>query len=119
MKKMVVMSPGGGAMVVAALLCGCAAQTPVEQAFAGGSVRFACGNGESVEMQFASHGASGVLRRSGWTVELPQRASDTGYAFSNGLTTVQGAGPEMTIQVGHLAPVWCRSQSIRVAGSAK
>ena len=114
MTKWVPQVAGGAATIL--VLCGCSSLPPVEQAFSGGSVQFACGNGESVEMQFSPGTDRGVLRRSGWTVELPKRAADKGYAFSNGLTTVQGAGSEMTIQVGHLAPVWCRSQSTLIAG---
>ena len=37
---------------------------------------------------------------------------ETGHA----IMAVEGKVSEMTIQVGHLAPVWCRSRSMVVAG---
>jgi membrane-bound inhibitor of C-type lysozyme len=120
MKKMVPLCSGALATL---LMSGCASQPPVMQAFDKpvdpGSVQFACGNGEKVEMQFFPEQGRSVLRRSGWTVELPKQAVDTGYAFSNGPTTVLGKGNELTIQIGHLAPIWCRSKSpMMVAGTA-
>ena len=119
MRKLVPL--GSGALAALVLLSGCATQSPaLQQAFeepAGpGSMQFACGNGEKVEMQFYPEQNRGVLRRSGWTVDLPRRAAETGYAYSNGPTTVLGKGNELTIQIGHLAPIWCRSnRSMMVA----
>jgi membrane-bound inhibitor of C-type lysozyme len=104
-------------------LAGCASQPPVMQSFAQpadrGTMQFACGNGEKVEMQFFPDQGMSVLRRRGWTVDLPQRSVETGYSYSNGPTTVVGKGNELTIQIGHLAPIWCRSNSpMMVAGTA-
>lgn len=118
MKKMV---PLFSAALATLLLSGCASQPPAPQAFGQpadtGSMQFACGNGEKVEMQFYPEQGRSVLRRSGWTVELPKRAAEAGYAYSNGPTTVLGKGNEMTIQIGHLAPIWCRSsRAMMVAG---
>ena len=117
MKTMVLL--GSGALATL-LLSGCASQPPAMQAFSapadGSSMQYACGNGEKVEMQFYPEQGRSVLRRSGWTVELPKQATETGYAFSNGPTTVLGKGNELTIQIGHLAPIWCRSnRSMMVA----
>ena len=119
MKKLVLLGSGALATLV---LSGCASQPPVLQAWSEpadhGSMQFACGNGEKVEMQFYPEQGRGVLRRSGWTVDLPKRAADSGYAYSNGPTTVVGKGNELTIQIGHLAPIWCRSKSpMMVAGA--
>jgi membrane-bound inhibitor of C-type lysozyme len=109
----------GVALVSAALLSGCATQNAVQQAveepIGAGRMQFACGNGEMVEMQFVPERDHGVLRRSGWSVELPRRAVDSGYAYSNGPTTVRGKGNEITIQIAHLAPIWCRGRSMLVA----
>lgn len=118
MKTMVLL--GSGALATL-LLSGCASQPPAMQAFSapadGSSMQYACGNGEKVEMQFYPEQGRSVLRRSGWTVELPKQATETGYAFSNGPTTVLGKGNELTIQIGHLAPIWCRSnRPMMVAG---
>jgi membrane-bound inhibitor of C-type lysozyme len=118
MKKMVPLCSGVLAIL---LLSGCASQPTLEQAAGAptdrGSMQFACGNGEKVEMQFYPDQGRGVLRRSGWTVDLPKRAAETGYAYSNGPTTVLGKGNELTIHIGHLAPIWCRSsRSMVVAG---
>ena len=118
MKTMVLL--GSGALATL-LLSGCASQPPVMQAFNapadGSSMQYACGNGEKVEMQFYPEQGRSVMRRSGWTVELPKQATETGYAFSNGPTTVLGKGNELTIQIGHLAPIWCRSnRPMMVAG---
>lgn len=117
MKTMVLL--GSGALATL-LLSGCASQ-PAMQAFSaptdGSSMQYACGNGEKVEMQFYPDQGRSVMRRSGWTVELPKQAADSGYAYSNGPTTVLGKGNELTIQIGHLAPIWCRSnRGMMVAG---
>ena len=119
MKKVVPLCSGALATL---LMSGCASQPPVMQAFGEpadrGSVQFACGNGEKVEMQFYPEQGRSVLRRSGWTVELPKQAAETGYACSNGPTTVLGKGTDLTIQIGHLAPIWCRSRGpMMVAGT--
>lgn len=118
MKTMVFLSSGALATL---MLSGCASPPPALQAFSeptdGSSMQYACGNGEKVEMQFYPGQGKGVLRRSGWTVDLPKQAAETGYAFSNGPTTVLGKGNELTIQIGHLAPIWCRSsRAMLVAG---
>uniref|UniRef100_A0A7S3MHQ3 C-type lysozyme inhibitor domain-containing protein n=1 Tax=Spumella elongata TaxID=89044 RepID=A0A7S3MHQ3_9STRA len=117
MKKMLTLCSGALATLV---LSGCASQPPALQAFGeptDSSMQFACGNGEKVEMQFYPEQGHSVLRRSGWTVDLPKQATDSGYAFSNGPTTVLGKGNELTIQIGHLAPIWCRSnRPMMVAG---
>ena len=121
MKTMVLL--GSGALVTL-MLTGCASQPPAMQAFTEpadrGSMQFACGNGEKVEMQFYPDEGKGVLLRSGWTVDLPKQAAETGYAYSNGPTTVLGKGNELTIQIGHLAPIWCRSsRPMMVAGGVQ
>ncbi|PJI98715.1 membrane-bound lysozyme inhibitor of c-type lysozyme MliC [Acidovorax sp. 69] len=117
MKKMLTLCSGALATLV---LSGCASQPPALQAFGeptDSSMQFACGNGEKVEMQFYPEQGHSVLRRSGWTVDLPKQATESGYAFSNGPTTVLGKGNELTIQIGHLAPIWCRSnRPMMVAG---
>jgi len=118
MKTMVLL--GSGALATL-LLSGCASQPPAMQAFStptdGSSMQYACGNGEKVEMQFYPDQDRSVMRRSGWTVELPKQPADSGYAYSNGPTTVLGKGNELTIQIGHLAPIWCRSnRGMMVAG---
>lgn len=118
MKTMVLLGLGALATL---LVSGCASQPPAMQAFSapadGSSMQYACGNGEKVEMQFYPEQGRSVMRRSGWTVELPKQAADSGYAYSNGPTTVLGKGNELTIQIGHLAPIWCRSnRGMMVAG---
>ena len=116
MTKMVML---GSSVLMGLWLSGCSSLPPAEQALGGGSVQFACGNGENVEMQFVPGQQIGVLLRSGWSVDLPKQPAEKGYVFSNGLTKVEGKGSEMTIQVGHLAPVWCRSRSMVVAGNTR
>jgi len=120
MKTMVALCSGS---LAALLMTGCASQPPAMQAFSEpappGSMQFACGNGEKVEMQFYPEQGRSVLRRSGWTVELPKQAAESGYTFSNGPTTVHGKGNELTIQIGHLAPIWCRSNRPMMVAGAK
>lgn len=74
MKTMVLL--GSGALATL-LLSGCASQPPAMQAFSapadGSSMQYACGNGEKVEMQFYPEQGRSVMRRSGWTVELPKQ----------------------------------------------
>ena len=110
-----------GALAVVGLT-GCASPAPAPN-FASGnelSVQYACGNGERVEVQFFPKEGHSVLLRSGWKVGLPQLATtDYDYVYSNGLTTVQGKGNELTIQIAHLAPIWCRSSGAMTVASAR
>ena len=117
MKKMVLLGSG---VVAALLMTGCASSPPVMEMASGGerSMQFACGNGDRVEMQFLPEQGMGVLVRNGWTVGLPAQPTASGYAYSNGPTTVLGKGNELTIHIGHLAPIWCRSnRGMMVAGA--
>ncbi len=114
MKKLV---PLGSSVLVALLATGCATAPAEKVSFnETGSMQFACGNGDKVEMQFFPEQNMGVLVRNGWTVGLPAQATDSGYAYSNGPTTVRGDGNEMTIQIGYLTPIWCRGRPMLVSG---
>jgi hypothetical protein len=105
-------------LLVAVLTTGCASVPAEKVAFGerSNNMQFACGNGDKVEMQFFPEEGMSVLVRNGWTVGLPQQATETGYAFSNGPTTVRGQGNEMTIQIGYLTPIWCRGRPMLVSG---
>lgn len=112
---------GAGALAVAGLT-GCASPAPALDFSAGKpqSLQYACGNGERVEVQFFPQEGHSVLLRSGWRVGLPQLATkDFDYVYSNGLTTVQGKGNELTIYIAHLAPIWCRSSGTMTVASAR
>ena len=115
MKKMVLLGSG---VVAALLMTGCASSPPVMEMASGGehSMQFACGNGDRVEMQFLPEQGMGVLVRNGRTVGLPAQPTDSGYAYSNGPTTVRGKGNEMTIQIGFMTPIWCRGRPMLVSG---
>jgi membrane-bound inhibitor of C-type lysozyme len=111
--------PLGASLLAALLTAGCAS-VPADKVAAGerssNNMRFACGNGDKVEMQFFPDEGSSLLVRNGWTVALPAQATDTGYAYSNGPTTVRGQGDELTIQIGYLTPIWCRGRPMLVSG---
>ena len=121
MKKFAPLSTLGtlsSGLLVAVLTTGCASVPAEKVAFGerSNNMQFACGNGDKVELQFFPEEGMSVLVRNGWTVGLPEQATDTGYAYSNGPTTVRGQGNEMTIQIGYLTPIWCRGRPMLVSG---
>jgi membrane-bound inhibitor of C-type lysozyme len=70
---------------------------------------FRCDNGETVVLRsFPGQGVA-VLERGGQSVELQEQRVASGFAYSNGQTTVRGKGmTEFTLTVGNMAPTQCR-----------
>jgi membrane-bound inhibitor of C-type lysozyme len=70
---------------------------------------FVCDNDETVELRIFPEQGVGVLVRGGQNVELQQEQVAQGYKFTNGQTTVQGAGDTMTLNVGMMAGASCKA----------
>lgn len=71
---------------------------------------FACDNEETVEVRFFPDQGIAVLVRGGQNVELNQEPTASGFKYSNGLTTIQGKGNEITMNVGAMATTTCKAK---------
>lgn len=72
-------------------------------------VRFACDNGEEVEMHFMPQKGIGVLLRNGETKELKQQPAASGFQYSSGHFSVRGKGDELIVEVGKMVPLKCKA----------
>ncbi len=100
------------AALVAALSLGCATPQPAAQGEPTGErrVRYACDNGEELEMRYFPLQGVGVLVRNGVPVELQQQPAASGARYTNGPTTVHGKGDELLVLIGRMAPITCRAR---------
>ena len=76
----------------------------------GRQVKFACENGEEVELHFKSPGIV-VLLRNGETKELKQQPAASGFLYSKGHFSVRGKGDELSVEVGKMVPLECKALS--------
>jgi membrane-bound inhibitor of C-type lysozyme len=96
---------------LATLLCaGCAVTADPAKAAGERRVRFACSNGEVLEMRFLDLERVAVLVRSDEAIELAQQESASGFIYSNGPTTVRGKGSEMKVQIGRMTAIECSAR---------
>lgn len=72
---------------------------------------FACDNEEKIEVRFFPDQGIAVLVRGGQTVELNGEAVPSGFKYSNGQTTIQGKGDELTLNVGMMAGTKCTAKA--------
>lgn len=97
--------------VASALLCaGCAGPQNAGEVAGERKVRYACSQGEDVEMRFYTGREMAVLERGGNAVQLHQQPSGSGFAYTNGPTTVRGQGDEITVEIGRMAPLKCQAR---------
>jgi membrane-bound inhibitor of C-type lysozyme len=69
-------------------------------------VKFACDNGEDVEVHFKPPGLA-VLLRNGETKELQQQPAASGFLYSKGHFSIRGKGDELHVEVGKMTPLEC------------
>lgn len=94
-----------------ALLCAACAGTQNAGELAGErKVRYACSQGEDVEMRFYTGREMAVLERGGNAVQLHQQPSGSGFVYTNGPTTVRGQGDEITVEIGRMVPLKCQAR---------
>ena len=91
------------------LLAGCSTTPPQGEATGERRGRFACSNGERVEMRFFPAQGVGVLVRNGKATELQQQPAGSGFLYSNGPDSVRGKGNDITIETGRMAPLVCKA----------
>lgn len=72
---------------------------------------FACDNDETIEVRFFPDQGIAVLVRGGQNVELNQEPMGSGFKYSNGQTTIQGKGDELTLNVGMMATAKCMAKA--------
>jgi membrane-bound inhibitor of C-type lysozyme len=68
---------------------------------------FRCDNDETIEVRFFPDQGIAVLVRGGQNVELNGEPVASGFRFSNGQTSIEGRGNEITMTVGMMAPTKC------------
>lgn len=68
---------------------------------------FTCDNGETVEVRFFPEQGIAVLVRGGENTELNGEPVASGFKYTNGQTTIQGKGNELTLNVGMMATAKC------------
>jgi membrane-bound inhibitor of C-type lysozyme len=73
------------------------------------STRYACENGERIEVRFFPKQDRATLIRQGKNIELEQQISASGFIYSNGPTTLQGKGDEIMVEIGRMAPLVCKA----------
>ena len=72
--------------------------------------RYACDNGEKIDVRFFPQKSLAVLVRNKRSLELPQQVSGSGFIYSNGRPTVLGKGDDLTLDIGRRAPISCRTR---------
>ena len=72
---------------------------------------FDCDNGETIEVRFFPDQGIAVLVRGGQNVELNQEVMGSGFKYSNGQTTIQGKGNDLTLNVGMMATANCKAKA--------
>jgi membrane-bound inhibitor of C-type lysozyme len=72
-------------------------------------VRFACDNGERIEVRFFPALDLAALTRQRKVVELKQQISASGFIYSNGPITVQGKGDEIMVEIDRMPPFRCKA----------
>jgi membrane-bound inhibitor of C-type lysozyme len=73
-------------------------------------VKYACDNGEFVEVRFAESEGAATLIRAGSAVALKQQTVASGFEYSNGPNTIRGKGEELRVEIGRMVPISCRAQ---------
>ena len=83
-----------------------ACRSPAEEVL---EVQFACVNSDDVTVRFFPEQELAILLRNGEQIELPQQISGSGFIYSNGSTTIRGKGNDLTVEIGRMVPIQCRS----------
>ena len=72
---------------------------------------FACDNDETIEVRFFPDQGIAVLVRGGKNTELNGEPVASGFKYTNGQTTIQGKGDELTLNVGMMAGTKCKAKA--------
>lgn len=99
------------ATVVTCLASACASKpSSNDNAPSAREVVFSCTNGHSLSVRFFPAQGVAVLVRNGETIELQQQPSGSGFSYSNGPTTIRGKGDELTVEIGRMVPLQCKTR---------
>ena len=91
------------------LLAGCYFFTPRHEEPAEIRAHFVCTNGEELDVQFVGAHHLAVLTRNGESIELPQQPAASGFVYSNGPNTIRGKGNDLTVEIGRMVPLQCKT----------
>jgi membrane-bound inhibitor of C-type lysozyme len=72
---------------------------------------FVCDNDETIEVRFFPEQGIAVLVRGGENIELNGEPVASGFAYSNGQTSIRGKGDELQMTVGMMATTTCTAKS--------
>jgi membrane-bound inhibitor of C-type lysozyme len=73
-------------------------------------VKYACDNGEFVEVRFAEGEGAATIIRAGAAIALKQQVAASGFVYSNGPNAIRGKGDELRVEIGRMAPIMCQAQ---------
>ena len=73
-------------------------------------VSFRCDDERNIEVRFFPMQGVAVLVRNGDNIELQQGPGASGFRYSNGPNTIIGKGNELTLEIGRMAPINCRTE---------
>ena len=74
------------------------------------TVKFACDNGEEVEVHFKPQSRVAVLLRNGNTKDLQRQPAASGFLYSSGHFSIRGKDDDLIVEVGKMVPLKCRAQ---------
>jgi membrane-bound inhibitor of C-type lysozyme len=96
------------AMLGATLLASCSGARPRDAAPVALEARFACTNGEAIEVRFGpAHGVATLIRND-QAIELTQQPAASGFVYSNGPNTIRGKGDDLRVEIGRMTPLECK-----------
>ncbi len=72
-------------------------------------VAFSCTNGQSLSVRFFPAQGVAVLVRNGQTIELQQQSTGSRFGYSNGANRIRGKGNDLTVEIGCMVPMQCKS----------
>ena len=97
-------------VLVLACLSGCIGLGAQAKAIDYNEVIFTCGREESVLVRFYPSNGSAILVRDEQTFDLKQEPAGSGFLYTNRRVSIRGKGEDMSIEVGHMAPIKCHAQ---------
>jgi len=100
-------APCSGLMAML-LLLGCSTAPLKEEAHTEPPVRFDCGNHGTVEARFVPEKDTALLSFGGRQATLKRRPAASGFWYTDGRISIRGKGDELMLEIGRMAPVFCK-----------
>jgi membrane-bound inhibitor of C-type lysozyme len=92
-----------------ALLAGCSLFAPRHDEPSELRAHFVCTNGEELDVHFIATRHVAMLIRNDQSIELAQQPTASGFVYSNGPNTIRGKGNDLTVEIGRMVPLQCKT----------